>query len=816
MTNKKTNKKNKKSSSPLSKTINFFKDEKVKYAIGGLLFIFTFLLLLSFVSFLFTWKEDQSKLDIDFFKFIFNSDIVVENWMGKIGAKLSYIFIHNWFGLASFSFIYLFGIFSLYFFNFKPVSISKSIKYSIILTIWLSVAMGFLFADKYFMLGGAHGYFISKWINSVIGKAGTAAILLFTAFVFVIFVFKNTLTFIKKLFNKNVDDVETADKTFDSNENTNEIFVEELDEITDNTDDDNDTKNVFDIENESDNDNDDETVTRISLPNNLPDEKTETKQNLNLEVEELEENPDNEIVEQISEIPEGDYDPTLDLSNYKIPPLDILVDHKLNDTEVSDEELQENSERIVKTLSNFKIKIDKISATIGPTVTLYEIVPAPGVRISKIKVLEDDIALNLKAKGVRIIAPIPGKGTIGIEVPNKNPEIVSMKSVISSKKFQETKMELPLVFGKTISTEIFMLDLAKAHHILVAGATGQGKSVGINAILTSLLYKKHPSQVKFVLVDPKKVELSVYSKIERHFLAKIPDTNNAIITDPDKVISTLNSLTKEMDDRYKLLEGIARNIKEYNHKFIKRELNPEKGHRFLPYIVVIIDEFADLIMVAGKEVELPIARIAQLARAVGIHLIVATQRPSTNVITGIIKANFPTRISFKVTSMVDSRTILDHPGANNLIGRGDMLVSNGSSMTRVQCAFIDTPEVEEISEYIGEQVGYPNAFLLPEPDAGAGETSQGNSSSDTSERDKLFNDAARVVVSTQQGSTSGIQRRLSIGYARAGRIMDQLEAAGVVGPFKGSKAREVLIHDELALEQFLQNLDNPESTIGRQ
>ncbi len=815
MTKKKTKKKN---NSPISRITNFFKDEKVKITIGGLLFIFTFLLLLSFVSFLFTWKQDQSKLDIEFFKFIFNSDIVVENWMGKIGAKLSYIFIHNWFGIASFSFIYIFGIFSLYFFNFKPVSISKSIKYSIIITIWLSITMGYLFANKYFMLGGAHGYFISKWTNSVVGKTGTLAIILLTAFVFIIFVFKNSLNYIKSIFNNNNKDIDKYDNNFDETTNndnisqdnkteieiTNVTLEEPIDKINSNDN--------YDINN-----NEDKKDTIPAVINKTETEQPETKEKINLEIEEIDDNPDNEIAEQISEIPEGDYDPTLDLSNYKIPPLDILVDHKVNDTQVSDEELQENSEKIVKTLSNYKIQIDKISATIGPTITLYEIVPAPGVRISKIKVLEDDIALSLAALGIRIIAPIPGKGTIGIEVPNKNPEIVSMKSVISSKKFQESKMELPLVFGKTISNEIFMLDLAKAPHILVAGATGQGKSVGINAILTSLLYKKHPSQVKFVLVDPKKVELSVYSKIERHFLAKIPDTDKAIITNPDNVISTLNSLTKEMDDRYKLLEGIARNIKEYNHKFIKRQLNPEKGHRFLPYIVVIIDEFADLIMVAGKEVEMPIARIAQLARAVGIHLIVATQRPSTNVITGIIKANFPTRISFKVTSMVDSRTILDHPGANNLIGRGDMLISNGSSMTRVQCAFIDTPEVEEISEYIGEQVGYPNAFLLPEPDAGINETSQGNKSENPNEkRDKLFADAARVVVSTQQGSTSGIQRRLSIGYARAGRIMDQLEAAGIVGPFKGSKAREVLFHDELSLEQFLQKLDDPESTIGRQ
>ena len=811
---KKTNKA-KADTSFITKIKNVFNDEKVKVTIGGILFIFTFLLLLSFVSFLFTWKADQSKLDIDFYSFIFNSDINVENWLGKIGAKLSYVFIHNWFGVASFSFIYLFGLLSLYFFNFKPVSILKSFKFSIIITIWLSVTLGYLFADKYFILGGAHGYFISKWLSSVIGSAGTLALILLSAFVFIIFVFKNTLNWIKTLFSKN-NKLEDEDIVFNK-KNTDDITPFNEDEKKDDLNELIKNKEIPEeqIKNTPKIDKTNENTKKLIEP---PPKKENIDNNeVDLKVDNTIENPDNEAADQISSTPEGDYDSTLDLSNYKIPPLEILVDHKVNDTEVTNEELRENSDKIVKTLANYKIKIDKISATIGPTITLYEIIPAPGVRISKIKVLEDDIALSLAALGIRIIAPIPGRGTIGIEVPNKNPEIVSMKSVISSKKFQQSKMELPLVFGKTISNEIFMLDLAKAPHVLVAGATGMGKSVGINVILTSLLYKKHPSQVKFVLVDPKKVELSVYSKIERHFLAKLPDNDKAIITNPDEVINTLNSLTKEMDDRYKILEKAgARNIKEYNHKFIKRKLNPEKGHRFLPYIVVIIDEFADLIMVAGKEVEMPIARIAQLARAVGIHLIVATQRPSTNVITGIIKANFPTRISFKVTSMIDSRTILDHPGANNLIGRGDMLVSNGNDMIRVQCAFIDTPEVEEISDYIGSQVGYPNAFLLPEPDAGAGEFSQGNSSEDGGKRDKLFADAARVVVSTQQGSTSGIQRRLSIGYARAGRIMDQLEDAGIVGPFKGSKARDVLYHDELSLEQFLSNMPDQDSTIGRQ
>lgn len=509
----------------------------------------------------------------------------------------------------------------------------------------------------------------------------------------------------------------------------------------------------------------------------------------------------------INQEPLEDFDPTLDLSRYKFPTIDLLEDHQINNSVVSKEELESNKNKIVETLRHYKIEIVQIKATIGPTVTLYEIVPAPGVRISKIKNLEDDIALSLSALGIRIIAPIPGKGTIGIEVPNRTPEIVSMKNIIASKKFQESKFALPVALGRTISNETYTLDLTKMPHLLVAGATGQGKSVGLNAIITSLLYKKHPSQLKFVLIDPKKVELSIYSTIEKHFLAKLPDEEEPIITDINKVISTLNSLCIEMDSRYDLLKKAhARNIKEYNTKFVKRKLNPENGHRYLPYIVVIIDEFADLIMTAGKEVEAPIARIAQLARAIGIHMIIATQRPSTNIITGVIKANFPARIAFKVASMIDSRTILDSPGANQLIGRGDMLISTSSDLVRVQCAFVDTPEVEAITDYIMEQQSYPSALMLPEyvgesSESGAGEI-------DLQKRDALFEEAARLVVTSQQGSTSGIQRRFSIGYNRAGRIVDQLEAAGIVGPFEGSKARQVLIQDEYSLEQLLNNIAN--------
>ena len=497
----------------------------------------------------------------------------------------------------------------------------------------------------------------------------------------------------------------------------------------------------------------------------------------------------------------GEYDPTLDLSKFQLPKIELLQPYGDGKITFDKEEIEANKNRIVDTLKNYNIEIKEIKATIGPTVTLYEIVPAAGIRISKIKNLEDDIALSLAALGIRIIAPIPGKGTIGIEVPNANPQVVSMRQVIASKKFQESNMELPVAMGRTITNENFIFDLAKMPHLLMAGATGQGKSVGLNAILTSLLYKKHPSQLKFVLVDPKKVELTLYNKIERHYLAVLPDTDEAIITDTAKVINTLNSLCIEMDNRYELLKGaMVRNIKEYNAKFIARRLNPEEGHKFLPYIVLVIDEFADLIMTAGKEVEMPIARLAQLARAIGIHLIVATQRPSVNVITGIIKANFPARAAFRVTSKIDSRTILDAGGADQLIGKGDMLFSQGSNLVRLQCAFVDTPEVEEICDFIGNQQAYPTAYQLPEY---VSEEGGGIGDIDPSDRDSLFMDAARLVVQSQQGSTSMIQRKLKLGYNRAGRIVDQLEAAGILGPFEGSKARQVLVPDEIALEQKL-------------
>lgn len=678
----------------------------------------------------------------------------------------------------------------------RVLPLGKTIFHSALITIWLSVTMGFFFLhstdDKYLLMGGAHGLHVSQWLKSSIGWIGTLFLIIVSLISYLALVFDDFVPFVKR-------------KT-GIGANTDAIKDEKLVASKDIEAENFDKKIALAGEKPSDANQEEPKAPSDASPkppksfNTKSDEQPDTQLELKIEKAATE-----EMAHNLENMPAGDYDPTLDLSSYKMPTFDLLDDHQTGNSQVTEEELIYYKNRIVKTLEDYKINIKSIKATVGPTVTLYEIVPMPGIRISKIKSLEDDIALSLSALGIRIIAPIPGKGTIGIEVPNSEPEIVSMKSIITSKKFQNSKYELPVALGKTISNETFVFDLTKAPHLLVAGATGQGKSVGLNAIITSLLYKKHPSQLKFVLVDPKKVELNIYSKIERHYLAKLPDEEEPIITDVQRVVNTLHSLTIEMEDRYDLLKKAhTRNIKEYNHKFTKRELNPEKGHRFLPYIVVIIDEFADLIMTAGKEVELPIARIAQLARAVGIHMIIATQRPSTNIITGVIKANFPTRIAFKVASMIDSRTILDSPGANHLIGRGDMLISQGSDLVRVQCAFVDTPEVEKINDFIGSQRGYPTALLLPEY---IGENaSQEPGEVDLSKRDAMFEEAARVVVLNQSGSTSLIQRRFSIGYNRAGRIIDQLEAAGIVGPFEGSKARQVLISDELELERIFESL----------
>lgn len=784
----------KKSKKTFSKP-DFLKDEKFIFLIRIFFPLLTVYLSLAFVSFFFTGGADQSKLDIKWLELITNSDIRVENWTGKTGAYISNLFINKGFGIASFSFLYLMFILSLRTCNIKIHSLRKTILFTLLFSIWLSIGMAFTFvdstSDSYLFLGGSHGYYISKWLISTIGNVGTLFVLVLSILCLLTFGFQNTVSFFKKMIPEKKAKI--TENEIEEPQNSAKEIISESQENKDT-----ELEDTPEFENEIILTTETEEIPELK---NKKTTKTEQKEDVELKIETVRKQ---EETVSINQTPLEDFDPTLDLSRYNFPTIELLEEHDSNNSAVSKEELQSNKNKIVETLRHYKIEIVQIKATIGPTVTLYEIVPAPGVRISKIKNLEDDIALSLSALGIRIIAPIPGKGTIGIEVPNRTPEIVSMKSIIASKKFQESKFALPVAMGRTISNETYTLDLAKMPHLLVAGATGQGKSVGLNAIITSLLYKKHPSQLKFVLIDPKKVELSIYSTIEKHFLAKLPNEEEPIITDIHKVIATLNSLCVEMDSRYDLLKKAhARNIKEYNGKFIKRKLNPENGHRFLPYIVVIIDEFADLIMTAGKEVEAPIARIAQLARAIGIHMIIATQRPSTNIITGVIKANFPARIAFKVASMIDSRTILDSPGANQLIGRGDMLISTNSDVVRVQCAFVDTPEVEAITEYIEQQQSYPSALLLPEY---VGESSETSAEVDLQKRDVLFEDAARLVVGSQQGSTSGIQRRFSIGYNRAGRIVDQLEAAGIVGPFEGSKARQVLVSDEYSLEKLLSDI----------
>jgi S-DNA-T family DNA segregation ATPase FtsK/SpoIIIE len=665
-------------------------------------------------------------------------------------------------------------------------------------------------------LGGTIGYEMNLFFQDYIGKTGTILILVFGLLIYAIFKIKVSPEAIKTFFEKKKKDLTEDLKSIRTPSSSTDYNLEEFaitedeEEIAEPTL----KTSTFEInkealkptiENASEINLEPTIKPTISTP--TPSRELEITETTNEDFV-IEKAEEEDVVEEnlaaklVADF--GEFDPTLELSNYKFPTIDLLKEYKSVGITINQEELEENKNRIVETLKNYKIEIAQIKATVGPSVTLYEIVPEAGIRISKIKSLEDDIALSLSALGIRIIAPIPGKGTIGIEVPNKNPTMVPMRTVISATKFQEAEMELPIALGKTISNETFVVDLAKMPHLLMAGATGQGKSVGLNAVLTSLLYKKHPAEVKFVLVDPKKVELTLFNKIERHYLAKLPDTEDAIITDNNKVINTLNSLCLEMDNRYNLLkDAMVRNIKEYNDKFKSRKLNPENGHRFLPYIVLVVDEFADLIMTAGKEVETPIARLAQLARAIGIHLIIATQRPSVNVITGMIKANFPARIAFRVTSKIDSRTILDSGGADQLIGRGDMLFSNGNDLVRVQCAFVDTPEVEKIVEYIGSQKAYASAYLLPEY---VGE--DGSSTSleiDISERDTLFREAAEIIVTAQQGSASLLQRKLKLGYNRAGRLIDQLEAAGIVGPFEGSKARSVNITDLTSLEQFLDN-----------
>ena len=748
---------------------------KFKVILGYILLFLSVILFTSFISYMYNWKVDQSSIGN-----LLDRSIEVENILGKIGASISHFFIYNLFGISSFILPVILFISSYYLlFNKKILELIKRINWLLILTIWMTLLTGYL--SNYFPIQtGIVGFEINSFLKTYIGMTG---IVLIICFIFIlsisvlwnitpnsIVILLGNLSLPKKS-KENPQEDKLKDELFE------DIKVEDSD---------------LEVNLES----------KLNDGNEIQSEPTEgNDDSVSMEVEEInfEEKSTKNISFNKADLKK--FDPTLDLSNFKNPSIDLLKDYGDGTIKIDQDELETNKNKIVDTLKNYNIGIKQIKATIGPTVTLYEIIPDAGVRISKIKNLEDDIALSLSALGIRIIAPIPGKGTIGIEVPNKKKSIVSMKSLISSKKYIESEMELPIAIGKTISNETFIVDLTKMPHLLMAGATGQGKSVGINAILTSILYKKHPAQVKFVLVDPKKIELSIYNKIERHYLAKLPESEDAIIIDNDKVINTLNSLCMEMDNRYELLkDAMTRNIKEYNTKFISRKLNPENGHAFLPYIVLVIDEFADLIMTAGKEVETPLARLAQLSRAVGIHLIIATQRPSVNVITGLIKANFPARIAFRVTSKIDSRTILDTGGAEQLIGRGDLLYSQSNDLTRIQCGFIDTPEVEKLSEFIGSQMGYPTAYKLPEYSK---DDSQSSSDISIEDRDSMFNEAARVIVSNQQGSASLLQRKLKLGYNRAGRLIDQMEDAGIVGPFEGSKPRQVLISDLNSLETLL-------------
>jgi S-DNA-T family DNA segregation ATPase FtsK/SpoIIIE len=771
---------------------SFFENRLTQTILGLFLMLFALFLIASFISYIFYWQEDQSQLS-----YFSDKEVPVKNLLGKIGASMSEFIISNGFGIAAIYLpILLFFTGLLTFFKGGIKRIRKFWGWGLLGMLWLSITLGFLLPNKP-LLGGVVGFELNSYIQQFLGKTGLFLSLLFLLVSYMVIRFKLTPELVKSSLIKNKDKIliddeptvdedknnlNTEDKKKEEFKSPLELSLENLTPIS------TVSKNNFEEESDLEDDSDYES-----------DQKSESDVAIAVEkiVEEnrVDENLSDKLVKDF-----GEFDPTLELGNYKFPTLNLLRGYN-ESISVDQEELEINKNRIVETLNNYKIGIDRIKATVGPTVTLYEIVPEAGIRISKIKNLEDDIALSLSALGIRIIAPIPGKGTIGIEVPNKKPTMVSMKSVISSTKFQNSEMELPIALGKTISNETFVVDLAKMPHLLMAGATGQGKSVGLNAVLASLLYKKHPAEVKFVLVDPKKVELTLFNKIERHYLAKLPDTDDAIITDTTKVINTLNSLCIEMDNRYDLLKlAMVRNIKEYNAKFKLRKLNPNDGHKYLPYIVLIIDEFADLIMTAGKEIETPIARLAQLARAIGIHLIVATQRPSVNVITGIIKANFPARAAFRVTSKIDSRTILDSSGADQLIGKGDMLFADGNNLIRLQCAFVDTPEVEKITEFIGSQRAYANAYLLPEY---TGEEVGTNLDVDISERDNLFRDAALVIIHAQQGSASLLQRKLKLGYNRAGRLIDQLEAAGIVGPFEGSKARQVLIPDEMALNKLL-------------
>ena len=794
--------------SKLKRISYFFTNERTSFITGLIISIVTIYVGLALISFFFTGAADQSKIEnVPLADLVINRG-TVENWTGVRGAYLADLLMNHWFGISSFLILFFLGSVGAKLMNIKKVSLLKRFLFCSAMLIWGSVFFAFVFIkgyeDSFIYLGGQHGYYLSDIMMNNVGIPGTILLLIGSLLIIAIFTSQKTIPFLQKVFSfswfKNPIKFEKKKKQDQIKENdfvvTSEPPVIQTEEIS--------------------------VEKGISNEEPIPTMEYDLKSLEELEIENEDEEKEEEILKEedvIVEVPQKEeeisgseeqckYDPRLDLSRYVFPTLDLLKHYDTGNVEINHEELAANQQMIKQTLEDFGIRIASIKATIGPTVTLYEIVPEAGVRISKIKNLEDDIALSLSALQIRIIAPMPGKGTIGIEVPNKKPQTVSMQSVVASRKFQECPYDLPVAIGKTIVNEVFMFDLCKTPHLLVAGATGQGKSVGLNAIITSLLYRKHPAELKFVMIDPKRVEFSIYSKIERHYLAKLPNIDKPIVTEPEDAVATLNSLMVEMENRYELLVNAnARNIKEYNEKFISRRLNPEKGHRFLPYIVAIVDEFADLIATSGREIEMPISRIAAKARAVGIHMILATQRPDTKVITGTIKSNFPSRIAFKVMSQVDSRTILDAPGANRLIGKGDLLIliTGSSEPTRVQCAFVDTPEVEDIVDYIGTQVAYPTAYLLPEY---IGENNESSSvkSIDLSDRDPLFDEAARLIVIQQQGSTSLIQRKFAIGYNRAGRLMDQLEAAGIVGPFEGSKARQVLIPDEYSLEQLLNSL----------
>jgi len=784
---------------------SFFKDPRFGLAVGFFLLIVSLFLFTAFLSYLFTGKADQSVVE-SWMSDIIESGQEAENWLGLFGAIISHYLIFKWMGISAFFIPPL-----LFFLGFRLVfkrdliSLFSAFIFSVFAGLWLSLLLGYIThslagVNEVGFLSGGLGYELAKISDGLFGW-GTFLILVLTLFIFIIYYFNITAINAFQVKDPKPMGLDAIVPVAEDDLNIKPTYTDDRDNWPDQISDEEIPEPVLMVK---------DPVVETSLAAN--EVKFEVENTNPVKPEKLSEpvftveepmTDTDELAEELVEA-QGLYDPTLDLSNYKFPTLELLNEYEASKVQVTQDELTQNKDRILSTLTNFKIGIQSIKATIGPTVTLYEIVPEAGIKISRIKNLEDDIALSLSALGIRIIAPIPGKGTIGIEVPNKNREMVGIRSVLSSERFQKTDKDLPVAIGKTISNELMVIDLAKMPHLLVAGATGQGKSVGLNVILASLLYKKHPSQLKFVLVDPKKVEMSLFSKIERHYLAKLPNSEEAIITDTKKVVYTLNSLCIEMENRYEILKDAgAKNIKEYNAKFVARKLNPKEGHRFLPYIVLVIDELADLMMTAGKEVETPIARLAQLARAIGIHLVVATQRPSVNVITGVIKANFPARLSFKVTSKIDSRTILDTGGADQLIGQGDMLFSSGSEIVRLQSPFVDTPEIERICDFVGSQRGYDSAYMLPEFE---GEDEGGASAVDLSDRDQLFEEAARLIVGHQQGSTSLIQRKLKLGYNRAGRLIDQLEAAKIVGPFEGSKAREVLIKDPMSLEQLLNEL----------